>query len=142
MKIIKLNNSNFDKNNIVNLLKKNTCFIGIFNKFCIHCENMKPEWIILKKKLKKIKCNEILLEIDSEKLKYIDYSPLTNTINGYPSILLFKNGKKFKEYKGNRTSNDMFNFLKPHLRIVNNKTKKKSGNNRVSRKSKTRSHRK
>lgn len=124
MQIIELNNSSFDKEKIKQLLSKKICLVGIFSKLCIHCQNMKPQWEYLKKKLKKTKCNGLLLEIDSDQLNFIDYSSLTNSIKGFPAIMVFKNGKLKKEYLGNRTSNDMFKFFKPYLILLNGKTAK------------------
>ena len=136
MQIIELKNNAFDKNKIKQLLTKKVCLIGIFSKLCIHCQNMKPQWEYLKTKLKNAKCNGLLLEIDSDQLNYIDFSSLKNSINGFPSIMIFKNGKLAKEYNGNRTSNDMFKFFKPHMvlmgksprvtRRLNTRLKKKS----------------
>tara|TARA_B100000242_G_scaffold285786_1_gene250624 strand:- start:813 stop:1232 length:420 start_codon:yes stop_codon:yes gene_type:complete len=125
MKIIELNNDSFNKEEILNLLSKKTCLVGVFSKLCIHCQNMKPQWEFLKKKLKKSKCNGLLLEIDSNQLNYVDYSSLTNSIKGFPSIMVFKKGKLVKEYNGNRSSNDMFKFFKPYMVVVNGKTAKK-----------------
>ena len=113
MQIIELNNSNFDKNKIKELLSKKVCLVGVFSKMCIHCQNMKSQWQYLKSKLKKSKCNGLLLEIDADQLNYIDYSSLSNSIKGFPSIMIFKNGKLKKDYKGDRTTNDMFKFFKP-----------------------------
>ena len=73
MQIIELNNSSFNKEKIKQLLSKKICLVGIFSKLCIHCQNMKPQWEYLKKKLKKTKCNGLLLEIDSDQLNFIDY---------------------------------------------------------------------
>ena len=143
MKIIELNNDSFNKEEILNLLSKKTCLVGVFSKLCIHCQNMKPQWEFLKKKLKKSKCNGLLLEIDSDQLNYVDYSSLTNSIKGFPSIMVFKKGKLVKEYNGNRSSNDMFKFFKPYMVVLNGekskmkKTKKAKKNH----KNKTRNNR-
>ena len=115
MQIIELNNGSFDKEKIQELLSKKICLVGVFSKLCVHCINMKPQWQFLKKKLQNSKYNGVLLEIDSEQLNYIDYSSLTNSINGLPSIMVFKNGKLKKEFKGKRLTNDMFKFFKPYL---------------------------
>lgn len=125
MQIIELNNSSFNKEEIKDLLSKKVCLVGVFSKLCIHCKNMKSQWEYLKSKLKKSNCNGVLLEIDSDQLNYIDYSSLTNSIKGFPSIMIFKNGKLKKEYNGNRTSNDMFKFFKPYMVLLNNKTAKR-----------------
>ena len=124
MQIIELNNSSFDKEKIKQLLSKKICLVGIFSKLCIHCQNMKPQWEYLKKKLKKTKCNGLLLEIDSDQINGVDYPSLTNSIKGFPAIMVFKNGKLKKEYLGNRTSNDMFKFFKPYMVLLNGKTEK------------------
>lgn len=125
MKIIELKNNAFNKKNIEELLKKKICLVGVFSKLCIHCQNMKPQWEYLKTKLKNAKCNGLLLEIDSDQLNYIDYSSFKNSIKGFPSIMVFKNGKLAKEYNGNRRSNDMFKFFKPYMVMLDNKTIKK-----------------
>lgn len=124
MQIIELKDSSFDKQVIKELLEKKICLIGVFSKLCIHCKNMKPQWEFLKRKLKKINCNGVLLEIDSSQLDYIDFSSLKNSINGFPSLMIFKKGKKVKDYDGNRTSSNMFKFFKPYL-LINNKKKTK-----------------
>ena len=126
MRINKLNNKSFNNDAIKKLLEKKTCLVGVFSKLCVHCTNMKPQWEFLKKKLKKAKCNGVLLEIDSDQLNYIDYSSLTNSIKGLPSIMVFKNGKKLREYNGDRSSNDMFKFFKPYMVVVNDGTRKKN----------------
>ena len=125
MKIIKLNNPAFHNNNINLLLKKNICFIAVFSKVCIHCENMKPEWNKLVNKLEKINCNAILLEIDADYLNNINDNNLISQVNGFPSILIYKNNKVIKNYNGNRSLNDMFKFFKPYI-ILTNKSKSKT----------------
>ena len=136
MQIIELKNNAFDKNKIKQLLTKKVCLVGVFSKLCIHCQNMKPQWEYLKTKLRNSKCNGLLLEIDSDQLNYLDFSSLRNSIKGFPSIMVFKNGKLAKEYNGNRTSNDMFKFFKPYMVLMNNnKTiKNKSKKNKTRKK--------
>ena len=51
MKVIEINNGNINNPFINELFYKNNCFVGVFNNY-IHCQNMKPEWNKLKKKLK------------------------------------------------------------------------------------------
>ena len=143
MKIIELKNDFFNKEEILNLLSKKTCLVGVFSKLCIHCQNMKPQWDFLKKKLKKSKCNGLLLEIDSNQLNYVDYSSLTNSIKGFPAIMVFKKGKLVKEYNGNRSSNDMFKFFKPYMVVVNGEKSKikKTKKAKKKHKNKTRNNR-
>tara|TARA_Y100001970_G_scaffold278462_1_gene384191 strand:- start:2741 stop:3151 length:411 start_codon:yes stop_codon:yes gene_type:complete len=116
MKIIDL----YNKKNIDNekkLLKTNTSLVGIFSKDCIHCNNMKSEWNNLKNKLKKINNkNSMMLSMDYNLLNIFNMKSLTNSIKGLPTILILKNGKKIKEYSGDRTSNNMEKFFKKYIR--------------------------
>ena len=50
---------------------------------------MKSQWEYLKK-LKKTKCNGLLLEIDSDQLNFIDYSSLTNSIKVFQQLWFSK----------------------------------------------------
>lgn len=36
-------------------------------------------------------------------------------VNGYPTIFIYKNGKKISEYNGSRSLEDMFDFVKSHM---------------------------
>lgn len=128
MKIIKLNNPSNNPKKINKLISEKLCFIGVFSKVCIHCKNMKPEWEKLKNKLKKIKCNGLLLEIDSSYLYSMENPALSGRVNGLPTILISKNNKILKEYNGNRSTNDMLKFFKPYI-IYNNSLSKKQKNN-------------
>lgn len=137
MKIIKISNNSFDKNFIKELIENKKCLIAVFSKSCIHCIIMKPEWQLFKKKLNKINSNCVLLEIDAEELNNINSNELKKNINGYPSIIAFNKGKKFKEFNGNRTMNNMFKFFKNFIigdKKNNTKKRFKSKKNTKSRK--------
>lgn len=141
MKIIRLDNISSDKNveYINNLINKKTCLIGLFDKNCIHCQNMKPNWELLKNNLKKKKCKSALLEIDSSGINKLTNYNLKNNINGFPSIMIYKNGNLVKEYNGNRTYEDLHSFFRPHMLALNTKTQnnKKLKKNKTKRKTKT-----
>jgi hypothetical protein len=77
---------------------------------------MKPEWELLKNQAKTITGNITILTVDSDYLSNIDYQPLSSVIQGFPALLLFKNGKLFKEYNKERTAKSMLKFLKPFLK--------------------------
>ncbi len=125
MKVLELKNSSFDRDAVIKLLENNTCFIAVFSQSCIHCINMKPAWNNLKKNLKKMKSNSVVLEIDASQLDYINYGPLKNSIRGFPAIMIFKNGKMFKDFAGDRTTPEMLKFFKPHVEKAVKKTIKK-----------------
>jgi thioredoxin-like negative regulator of GroEL len=138
MRVIELKNSSFDKDAIIKLLENNICFIGVFSDACFHCNNMKPAWNNLKTSLKKMKSNSVLLEIDARQLDFINYGPLKYSIHGFPAIMIFKNGKFFKDFAGNRTKAEMLKFFKPHLEKAIKKTKKKNIANKTKQRKMTR----
>ena len=41
---IKILNNNVNNEELNNLLRNNTLFVGVFSETCSHCINMKPEW--------------------------------------------------------------------------------------------------
>lgn len=73
--------------------------------WCGHCKNFKGEWEKLKQELAKkgYSFGEYEDEQDRQKIE-------EENIQGYPTILISKNGKK-EEYNGPRTSNDIMDFV-------------------------------
>lgn len=46
-------------------------------------------------------------------------------VKGYPTIILFKNGKKHEEYAKGRNLESFIQFLNPHFKKVNEETEEK-----------------
>ena len=141
MKIIELLTSNFSRSFIRNIIQKNTCLIGVFSESCPHCVNMKPEWKLLKNKLKNKKMGGYLIEIKSDLLSDINLPALSSAVKGLPSILIFKNGKFKKEFADERTHLKMFKFIRPYTKqtlkknpTLKNSIKKNSKKNRPKKK--------
>lgn len=83
--------------------------------WCGHCTRFKSNgW----SKFKNLIVNEtdskmsllIIDEIDCQQ-----YPEAAKNINGYPTVILYKNGKAY-EYKGNRHEDDLYNFVKSLLK--------------------------
>ena len=123
-----INANNIDKNKLLSLLNNNICFVGVFNKFCIHCKMMQPEFNKFKNKNKNKNnnTNYIVIEIDSSLLETFNIDVLSKNVNGFPSLLLINKGKFIKEYNNNRTYNNMHKFLINYINTTksykNNKT--------------------
>ena len=112
MKVYEINPQNFGKykHKLSGILKKpNMC--GVFSDSCGHCDSMKPEWNKLKEKVAGTPGEGNLIEIDSRVLPEIDYKPLSEKVQGYPTILIIKNGIPKMEYNGNRTFDDMYKYF-------------------------------
>tara|TARA_Y100000389_G_scaffold198880_1_gene236220 strand:+ start:9076 stop:9477 length:402 start_codon:yes stop_codon:yes gene_type:complete len=105
-----INNSNVNINKII---ANKTCYIGIFSKNCIHCQNMKPAWNVFKNKIKKLNNDSYLIEIYGDNINKLKSDYLKNHImfTGVPSFIKFKNGKIIKEYKGDRSVKSLLNFI-------------------------------
>ena len=136
MKQYIIKNGNINNDLIYNEFKKNNSIVGCFSHQCHYCLEMKPEWEKLKKRLRKVKTDCIFIEIEAEFLNKLAIDEISNKVNGFPSIMLFKNGKFYKTFQDKRTSKTMYDFLKPLLKLKKNKTKhkKKLKSNRTKRK--------
>ena len=66
---------------------------------CGHCKKMMPEWDKFQKTFKKpgITVNKVEKDQNPKAMQQLD-------IQGFPSIMLLNNGKKVKDYEGERTA--------------------------------------
>lgn len=120
-----INNSNANINKII---ANKTCYIGIFSKNCIHCQNMKPAWNVFKNKIKKLNNDSYLIEIYGDNMNKITNDHLKNhaMFTGVPSFIKLKNGKIIKEYKGDRSVKSLLNFIdKKSNKTIKKRDKKK-----------------
>lgn len=125
MKQYIVNHININKQEILEKFQKNNSIVGCFSKQCHYCLEMKSEWEKLKKKLKQIKTDCIFIEIEVEFLHNLSIDEISNKVEGFPTIMLFKNGKFYKTFHDKRTSNAMFKFLRPLLKLKKNNTRTK-----------------
>lgn len=121
----------------------------VYARWCPHCTAMKPQWDIMKSKLRS-NCRVVEIE-DSDYDKQSKIEELNNDIksdeklqiHGYPTMFKINNGK-LDYYNGTRDATSMTSFFNGP-KLVSKKTRKvKSHKNktRKSRKSNKRSNRK
>lgn len=117
--VVKLTPNDFD----INLrLKKYKQFVLIkfFAPWCGHCKAMSEDYKNLAFRQQINNKKLIIAEFDCEKYKsFIDniYNKFSNTykIEGYPTILIYKNGLFLTEYNGNgRSAMDFEKFFKKY----------------------------
>ena len=86
-------------------------FVKFYSPSCPHCIKLEPAYKELAEKLKYNK----YLKIAEYNLKDNDFDYFS--IRGYPTLVMFKAGEKDKHivYKGNRTVEDMMNFVVSNL---------------------------
>jgi len=102
--ITQLTERNFDS-----MIKSNVAFVKFFVPWCGHCARLAPLWESLAEKADS--ANVKIAEVDCSKQgKLCDAQGL----NGYPSMVLYKGGRKVEEYSGKRTVNDMLEYVKKH----------------------------
>ena len=110
MKQYIIKNGNINNESIYNEFKKNNSIVGCFSKQCHFCLEMKPQWRKLKKKLKTIKTDCIFIEIEAEFLNKLAIDEISNRVNGFPSIMLFKKGKFYKTFQDKEHQMRCLNF--------------------------------
>jgi thiol-disulfide isomerase/thioredoxin len=117
------NNANVNNDELNNIIKHNTLFVGVFSESCHYCVSMKPEW----KKFKKMalanysNLQGAILEIDSSVISQVTNPLLTNNVNGYPSLFIISNNKVLK-YNNERTAFEFMKFFKLHIHKSQSRT--------------------
>ncbi|KAF2901047.1 hypothetical protein ILUMI_05103 [Ignelater luminosus] len=94
-------------------IEKGITFIKFFAPWCGHCKRLAPTWEDLAKKfvgnpdinIVKVDCT---LEINKQLCN-------DEKVDGFPSIYLYKEGRKISEYNGNRSLEDLQDFVMKHV---------------------------
>ena len=111
--------SSGDALNLSNLLKDGDWMVLYYAEWCGHCQTMKPEWNKVVKKLKKNNNNVNIAEIESNHIDNLVNKP---TIQGFPTIKMYNNGKEVANFEDERVADKMENFA---LHNSNNSKKSK-----------------
>ena len=112
MKIIKLEHPYSYNDTIKNNMSSNPSLVKVYRPQCIYCKNLEPNWKIMVNNLKKkYNGNMNIIDLHADVVPYIK-PDLTHEIYGYPSIFeLSKDGIKMESYEGNRTPQDLLNWV-------------------------------
>lgn len=105
--VLKLEKSNFDEK-----IKEGVVFVKFFAPWCGHCKRLAPTWE---------KLAELFKEKDDVAIAHVDCTADNNVnrelcdgqgVNGFPTLLIFKDGVKVDEYNGKRDLEAMEEFVK------------------------------
>ncbi|KAF5277362.1 hypothetical protein FQA39_LY06175 [Lamprigera yunnana] len=95
-------------------IEKGIAFVKFFAPWCGHCKRLASTWEDLAKKfvdIGDVNIVKIDCTLDINKQLCND-----EEVDGFPSIFLYKNGKKISEYNGNRSLEDLKEFVETHMR--------------------------
>ena len=100
---IELSDSNFDKE----IKKFPSSLVKFYAPWCGHCKSMAPAFASAAKKLRK----------DDIQLISVDCTENSDTcqkfsVNGYPTLKTFKNGKSVKDYEGGRDEQSIIDKMR------------------------------
>jgi thiol-disulfide isomerase/thioredoxin len=139
MKLLYVNNKNAKI--FQDQVKKQDAFVKYFSPTCPACIAMEEEWDDMCKDIdEKYNTDLILAQMDPTGMKELESSDVYTDVEFVPTIVILKNGKKHKEYNGNKNKEDMIKYLldekliHPKMKggnktLKNTKNKKCSGNN-------------
>ncbi|PWU93918.1 protein disulfide isomerase 2 [Trypanosoma cruzi] len=83
--------------------------VKFYAPWCGHCQKLAPEW---EKAAKEIPSGAVMVDVDCTKESNLAQK---YSIKGFPTIILFRDGKEVEHYKGGRKSSDIVNYVKANL---------------------------
>ncbi|XP_014470673.1 PREDICTED: thioredoxin domain-containing protein 5 isoform X2 [Dinoponera quadriceps] len=94
-------------------VEKGLSFVKFFAPWCGHCKRLAPTWEQLGKKFfgnQNVNIVKVDCTLDTSK-------ELCNEqeVDGFPSLYLYRDGRKIFEYNGSRNLDDLYDFVMIHL---------------------------
>lgn len=94
-------------------IEKGVTFVKFYAPWCGHCMRLAPTWEQLAEKF---------VGSDNVKIAKVDCTLEVNKdlcgeqdVNGFPTVYIYRNGEKLSEYNGNRSLEDLHDFVTRHL---------------------------
>jgi protein disulfide-isomerase A6 len=113
--VVELSEKDFNNRQpILKNYKDKLVLIKFYTNWCGYCVRSIPDYEELSRKYKNNK-RVVIAQMDAEKnnefLEHLNKFNNWEGVNGYPTILLFKNNLYLTKYTGNRTVVDYIDFL-------------------------------
>merc|ERR1711934_147310 len=101
-----------DMSNLNSVKQKGLVLIWFYATWCGHCVSMEPEW----EKLQNNHPDEVsLAKVESEDYNNYDASPNEDRVQGYPTVRLYHQDQMVKEYDGERSFQNMYDFIQEYI---------------------------
>ena len=134
MRIIHIRPDNNKHQDLNNLLNKSQVYAKIVMPGCHFCEELEPKWKKMENVLKrKYNNNVVLSSIHSDSVNNVNCN---TSVDGYPTIRYFNNGNHVEDFQGERSVNNLVEWVKKHSGSnANNNNNNKSTRKRKRRRS-------
>lgn len=105
-------NSPQEMSNLNQEKHKGLVMIWFYATWCGHCVNMEQEW----EKLQAKHPEEVnLARVESNDYDNYQQSPNEDKVQGYPTVRLYHQDKMVKEYDGDRSFKNMYDFIQTYI---------------------------
>jgi len=136
LNILDMNDTNVNKFN--ELSKKGNSILIFHASWCGHCQRLDSIWGNLINRLKSENLEGLLGRVEEKEMKLVE---VEKDIRGYPTIRVYNNGIKEKDYEGSRELEQLFAFIKETM-ATSEKSQRKHSIKKKRRKSKRRRRKK
>lgn len=91
-----------------------TVFVHFYTDWCAYCSSLNPVLEEVAQELHRLSINVTIGRIDVTLIDSDQLMAATESISivGYPTLLLYRDGRRVTEYHGSRTAKDMVDYLK------------------------------
>ncbi|XP_064489294.1 thioredoxin domain-containing protein 5 homolog [Ornithodoros turicata] len=103
---VELSDKNFD-----NAISQGVTFVKFFAPWCGHCKRLAPTWEELSRKF------ATTPGVKVAKVDCTAYEELCNAkdVQGYPTLILYKSGRRVAEFNGARELDVLYEFVEQHM---------------------------
>lgn len=138
LKIMEVDSKNLKEFNDLINKKDNTAIVKFYADWCGHCQDLNPKWNEMSYNLNNRKLDGLLASVSE---KYKTDVDCDSEIVGYPTIRIFKGGRKKRDYNGKREVKELEKLV---TKTLGNKRggKRRKTQKRKSKKRKSRRKRK
>jgi thiol-disulfide isomerase/thioredoxin len=112
-KVTHLTSNDFDSNGNIPNYSKGLLTVAFLASWCGHCQHFKPVYEEVAKLTRCLDSGCAYIDADESKdlIKKLNGLNLGFTVNGFPTIIQYKNGKYYRTFGGNRSADSVLAFV-------------------------------